>query len=205
MPEDRPVADGPFAELGDPCLAVTDKRRGLVAVAGVRADGEVGAVGLFRVTDRARRRWLLGSPYPVNAMAFHPSRPLLAVGTGEYDGGYHFEGELLLVDLEDGTVRSLIGHAFGRQVLGLKWLNDQELRVLMAPYDDWEDDGAHREGHLAVVRRADWAAVGAGSLTERDLTGPRGPAPRPDQREAARRTVARLSAPPTRRHHTSRG
>ncbi|MFJ4183671.1 hypothetical protein [Kitasatospora sp. NPDC089509] len=197
--------DDPFAELGDPCLAVTDKRRGLVAVAGAREHGEARTVGLFHVTDRARRRWLLDSPYPVNAMAFHPSRPLLAVGTGEYDGGYHFEGELLLVDLEDGTVRSLLDGAFGRQVLGLEWLDDQELRVLLAPHDDYKDDLAHAEGHIAVLRRTDWTVAGAGPVTGPELTGPRVPMPRPDQREAARRTVARLSVPPTRRHHTGPG
>ncbi|MBL3671477.1 hypothetical protein JL475_37475 [Streptomyces sp. M2CJ-2] len=125
------------------------------------------------------------------------------MGSGEYDGGYFFEGELLLVHLETGTALSLIGHDFGRQVLGLEWLNDQDLRVLTALPDDWKDRKAHVEGHLAVVRRADWTAVGGKSLTGRDLAGPSLPAPRPDQREAARQAVARLRSPQTRRHRTS--
>jgi hypothetical protein len=74
----------------------------------------------------------------------------------------------------------------------------------MAPPDDWKDGQAHEEGHIAVVRRADWTAVEAKSLTGSDLAGPRVPAPRPDHREAARQAVTRLTAPRTRRHHTSR-
>ncbi|RKE23454.1 hypothetical protein BX266_6925 [Streptomyces sp. TLI_171] len=184
-------------------MAVADKRRRVVAVAGAREHDEANTVGVFHVTDRARRRWLLRSHHPVNAMAFHPTLPLLAVGSGEYDGGYFFAGELLLVHLETGTALSLIEHHLGRQVLGLEWLNHQDLRVLMAPPDDWQDRKAHVEGHIAVVRRADWTAVGAKSLTGRDLAGPRGPAPRPDHREAARQTVARLASPRTARHHTN--
>ena len=34
--------------------------------------------------------------YPINDVAFHPSQPILAVGTGSYDGGYMFEGDLWL-------------------------------------------------------------------------------------------------------------
>ncbi|MFD8755247.1 hypothetical protein ACFV0O_30380 [Kitasatospora sp. NPDC059577] len=200
IPVDR-GGDHPFSELGDPVLAVADKRRGLLAVAGADEYDEARTVGVFHVTDRARRRRLLRSGYPVHAMAFHPTRPLLAVGTGDYDGGYFFEGELLLVDLETGTVRSLIEHDRGRQVLGVEWLDDRDVRVLMAPPDDWKDSKAHREGHVAVVSRTDWSAVGAGTLTGRDLAGPRVPAPRPDGRAAARRLVAGLTAPQNRRHH----
>ncbi|MEU3571732.1 hypothetical protein AB0E96_25375 [Kitasatospora sp. NPDC036755] len=192
----------PFAGLGDPVLTTEDERRRLFAVAGAHEYDEARTVGVFHVTDRARRRRLLTSQYPVHAMAFHPALPLLAVGSGEYDGGYHFEGELLLLNLETGTAVSLIEGHFGRQVLGLEWLDDQGLRILMAPPDDWKDRAAHVEGHVAVVRRSDWAAVAAKSLTGPDLAGPRIPAPRPDQREAARKAVARLRAPSARRHGT---
>lgn len=201
LPVDRPAGDSPFAELGEPILAVTATRRQLVAVAGADEYGGARTVGVFDVTDRARRRLLLETHFPVQAMAFHPTLPMLAMGTGDYDGGYLFEGELLLLDLDSGAVRSLIEHHFGRQVLGLEWLNDRDLRVLMAPPDDWKDAKAHVEGHVAVVSREDWAAVRARSLTERHLAGPRVPAPRPDGREAARQLVARLTSPPTRRHH----
>ncbi|WP_435593601.1 hypothetical protein [Nocardia sp. bgisy118] len=66
-------------------------------------------------------RALLGARFPVHAMAFHPSLPVLAVGSGRYDGGYFFEGELLLLDLETGAIKSLIEDYYGgRQVLGLE-------------------------------------------------------------------------------------
>lgn len=89
-------------------------------------------------------------------MAFHPTFPLLVVGTGRYDGGYFFEGQLLLLDLETSTGVSLIEDPLGRQVLALEWLTGQELRVLMAPPDDWQDKKAWAEGHVVVMRRHDW-------------------------------------------------
>ncbi|MFD7450615.1 hypothetical protein [Kitasatospora sp. NPDC059827] len=202
-PETPGTPDDLFAALGQPVLAVPDRRRALLAVAGACGDDEDGRVGVFDVSGGPRRRLLIDTGFPVHAMAFHPARPLLAVGTGDYDGGYHFEGELLLVHLESGVVRSLIEGGAGRQVLALEWLDHQDLRVVVAPHHDWEDEAAHGEGHVAVVRRPDWTRVGAKSLTLGDLTGPRVPAPRPDHREAARRTVARLTAPRARRHHAS--
>ncbi|MFF6888000.1 hypothetical protein ACFY9F_32970 [Streptomyces sp. NPDC012421] len=195
---DRILGDRPFAEVGDPALAVSDTYRGLLAVAGTHAAvagvtdfGSIAPVGVYDTGNLACRA-LLRARYPVHAMAFHPRLPLLAVGTGRYDGGYFFEGELLLLDLETGRSTSLIEHELGRQVLGLEWLGEQELRVLMAPYDDWQDEDAWNEGHVAVVRRPDWRAVPPRSLTGHDLTGPRVAAPRTDRREDARQRVSRL-------------
>ncbi|MBJ6998534.1 hypothetical protein JG491_00120 [Streptomyces sp. CRPSP2-6A1] len=196
---DRLLGDRPFAEVGDPALAVDDKCRGLlavagthVAVAGVPDFGSIAPVGVYD-TENLACRALLRARYPVHAMAFHPRLSLLAVGTGDYDGGYFFEGELLLLDLVTGKNTSLIKHELGRQVLGLEWLSEQELRVLMAPYDDWQDKDAWNEGHVAVVRRPDWRAVPPRSLTGHDLAGPRVAAPRTDRREDARRRVSRRS------------
>lgn len=92
---------------------------------------------------------------PVHAVAAE-GRGLLVVGTGRYDGGYFFEGELLPMDVETGAVTSLIEHTLGRQVLALEWLTGRELRVLMAPPDDWQDKDAWGAGHVAVVRQLDW-------------------------------------------------
>ncbi|MFI5931896.1 hypothetical protein [Actinoplanes sp. NPDC051494] len=112
------------------------------------------------------------------ALAFHPTLPLLAVGSGSYDGGYFFEGELLLLDLETSAAVSLFEHELGRQVLGLEWLNDYELRLLLAPPDDWQDRAAWAEGHVAVVRRDDWRAVAPASIESEELAGPRISMPR---------------------------
>ena len=189
---DRILADRPFAEVGDPVLAVDDEDRGLLAVAGVHEFGGTAPVGVYGIDDLTCRA-LLRAHYPVHAMAFHPRLPLLAVGTGDYDGGYFFEGELLLLDLETGSATSLIEHGLGRQVLGLEWLSEQDLRVLMAPPDDWQDKDAWSEGHVAVVHRPNWRAVPPRSITGYDLAGPRVAAPRTDRREDARQTVSGLS------------
>ncbi|WP_157870077.1 MULTISPECIES: hypothetical protein [unclassified Streptomyces] len=63
----------------------------------------------------------------------------------------------------------------------------------MAPYDDWQDEGARDEGHVAVVQRPDWRAVPPGSITSDDLAGPRVAALRTDRREEARQRVSGLS------------
>ncbi|MET9351247.1 hypothetical protein [Streptomyces termitum] len=188
---DRILGDRPFAEIGDPVLTTVDERRGLLAVAGRHEFGVASPVGVYDTGDLTCRA-LARSHHPVHTMAFHPALPLLAVGTGRYDGGYFFEGQLLLLHLETGTAVPLIEHFLGRQVLDLEWLDDQSLRVVMAPPDDWQDATARVEGHVAVVRRPDWTAVPARSLTGADLAGPRVPAPRPDGSAAARRTIAEL-------------
>ncbi|MER7751362.1 hypothetical protein [Kitasatospora sp. NPDC097643] len=188
----RILGDRPFAEVGEPVLTVADEGRGLLAVAGAYEYGRTAPVGVYRTGDLACRA-VLRARYRVHAIAFHPTAPLLAVGSGAYDGGYVFEGELLLLDLETGTTTPLFEHRYGRQVLGLTWVDEQELRVLMAPPDDGEDRAAWVEGYEAVVRRPDWRAVPPRSLTPRDLVGPRVPTPRPDGREDARRTVSALS------------
>ncbi len=197
---DRILGDRPFAEIGDPALAVADEGRRLLAVAGttgafagLHGFGMITPVGVYGADDLACRA-LLHARHPVHALAFHPRLPLLAVGTGNYDGGYFFEGELLLLDLESGTATSLFEDGLGRQILGLEWLDDQRLRVLMAPPDDWDDEDAWTEGHVAVVRRADWRAVPPRSIPDEELAGPRVAAPRPDGREHARRTLSGLSA-----------
>nr|BFE58519.1 hypothetical protein GCM10020063_030450 [Dactylosporangium thailandense] len=138
-------------------------------------------------------RAVLRSRYPVHALAFHPTLPLLAVGTGKYDGGYFFEGELLVLDLEMSATVSMFEDELGREVLGLEWLDDQALRLLMAPPDDWQDRAAWIEGHVAVVRRDNWRTLGPASIGSGELAGPRVPAPRPDGRAEARAAVRRFS------------
>lgn len=75
-----------------------------LAPVGVCALGDLSCLALLR-TSR-----------PVHTMVFHPTLPLLAIGTGGYDGGYYFEGELLLLDLVSGTASSLFADRLGREV-----------------------------------------------------------------------------------------
>ncbi|MGX1908739.1 hypothetical protein ACWIID_07755 [Streptomyces phaeochromogenes] len=189
--DEHPPDGWAFLGIGDPLLVVHEEWRGLLAVAGTDADARTTPVAVYQSRNFVRSA-LIRSRFPVHAMAFHPRRALLAVGTGRYDGGYFFEGELLLLHLKTGAVVSLIEHWLGRQVRGLEWLDEQSLRVLMAPPDDWQDEAARDHGHVAVVSRTDWTTVPAQSLTGQDLAGPRIPAPRPNPREAAQRAVATL-------------
>ncbi|MFJ9342093.1 PQQ-binding-like beta-propeller repeat protein [Streptomyces sp. NPDC101733] len=188
---ERILGDRSFAEIGHPDLAVADKRRGLVAVAGTHGFSDHPTVGIYDTASLSCHA-LLRSRYRAHAMAFHPTLPLVAVGTGSYDGGYFFHGDLLLLNLETGGAVSAFEEADGRQVLELEWLDEQRLRLVMAPTDDWQDEEAHTDGHTAVVLRADWTAVPPGSITPRELVGPRAPAPRPDGRAAACQLVTEL-------------
>jgi hypothetical protein len=189
---ERIWGDRPFAEGGEPALAVVSDGR--LAVAGEFVhESRRAPVAVFDIGDLTCRA-VLRSRFPVHALAFHPTLPLLAVGTGSYDGGYFFEGELLLLDLETSTVVSLFEHRLGRQVLGLEWLDDQELRLVLAPPDDWQDRAARVEGHVASVRRDDWRSVAPASIEPVELAGPRIAVPRLDGRVQARATVSRLSA-----------
>ncbi|WP_327178592.1 hypothetical protein OG599_27205 [Streptomyces sp. NBC_01335] len=188
---DRILGDRSFAEIGHPALAVADGRRELLAVAGTHGSSDHPTVGIYdtaTLSCRAQIRSRLG----VQAMAFHPTLPLLAVGTGSYDGGYFFCGDLLLLNLKTGTSISAFEHGDGRQVLDLEWLDEQRFRMLMAPSDVWQDKEAHTHGHTAVVRRSDWSLVPPRSITPNELAGPRVPAPRPDGRAAAYRLVTEL-------------
>jgi hypothetical protein len=189
--DEHPPGGWTFLGVGDPFLVVHDEQRGLLAVAGADAHNGATPVAVYNSRSFVGRAFIR-SRFPVHALAFHPRRPLLAIGTGRYDGGYFFEGELLLLHLKTGAVTSLIENEFGRQVLGLEWLDERSLRVVMAPPDDWQDEAAHENGHVAVVDRADWTAVPARSLSGRDLAGPRTLAPRPEPRQAAQRAVAAL-------------
>ncbi|MFD5253712.1 hypothetical protein ACFWM5_12875 [Streptomyces bobili] len=189
--DEHPPDGWAFLGVGDPFLVVHDEQRGLLAVAGTDAHNRATPVAVYDSRSFVRRA-LIRSRFPVHALAFHPRSLLLAIGTGRYDGGYFFEGELLLLHVKTGAVDSLIEHEFGRQVLGLEWLDERSLSVLMAPPDDWQDEAAHENGHVAVVGRVDWTTVPARSLSGRDLAGPRIFAPRPEPCETGQRAVASL-------------
>ena len=58
--------------------------------------------GTLRCTHLVRLHW------PVNTVAFHPELPLVAIGSGAYDGGWLYEGELTILDLDTGRSVSLL-------------------------------------------------------------------------------------------------
>lgn len=77
-----------------------------------------------------------GAHFPINDVAFHPSEPWLAIGTGRYDGGYLFEGELLLWNWETGECRSLLAES--REVAGCRFVDHERLAALLRPRDEEE-------------------------------------------------------------------
>jgi len=42
--------------------------------------------------------------YPINDIAFHPTEPVVAIATGSYDGGFSFEGELIVWNWDSNQV-----------------------------------------------------------------------------------------------------
>ncbi len=82
--------------------------------------------------------------FPIHDVAFHPTGPWLAVGAGSYDGGYAFEGELLLWNWETGEVRSLLRES--REVVACRFVDPDRLAVLLRPPDDDQHDADHLFG-----------------------------------------------------------
>lgn len=184
---DRIFADRTRAEIGRSVLTVPAPDGTQVVLGGHDPIGPEGAypIGVYatpagegQATDLPAVGWLR-TARPLRAAAFHPVLPLLVLGTGSYDGGYSFEGALVLLDLASGRRRDLFADGCLREVRSLQWLDAHTLRLLLAPHDDWEDRAAWSEGHLVDLTRSDWRAVPERSLRHEDLCGPRVPAPPP--------------------------
>ena len=93
-------------------------------------------IGLYSSDFQSRVAVFDAARFPVNDLAFHPSEPWLAIATGSYDGGYMFEGELLLWNWETGECRSLLGES--REVACCRFVDAQRLAVLLRPRDEEE-------------------------------------------------------------------
>ncbi|MFI7220501.1 hypothetical protein [Micromonospora maritima] len=165
----RVWGDGPFREIGEPRLAEVSPDGRLVVAAGAlghprwhghdmsrRAGPGPGwyALGVYRTDDltclhQVTTRW------PVNAVAFHPTLPLVTVGTGAYDGGWAYEGELLLLHLDSGIVTPLLPHP--REVRRVGWRDPRTLELVLAVPCD-ADAGRFGSTSLAwSVARDDWS------------------------------------------------
>ncbi|MGI5238716.1 hypothetical protein [Dactylosporangium sp. CA-139066] len=170
----RVLADGCFREIGLPRIVVESPAGDLIAVGGIlgrplwqgasvesRSTRGVGwePVGVYRADDM-RCVHLFTSRWPVNAFAFHPSLPILAVGTGSYDGGYCYEGQLLILDLRTGSRVSVLEWTL--MVEALTWSDASTLDVVFAPLTDEADagkDGAPPRSIHATLVRDDWGTA----------------------------------------------
>lgn len=157
----RVLGDGPFAEVGEPTAAAA--KGGLVAVGGDlgslywEGDGTADSSWSqhrFGVYGGERCLLLETTRWRVNSLAFHPSLPLLAVGTGSYDGGNYFDGELLLFDVETGEGVSLVEDE--REVRRVWWTDARTLHALVAPPNDDDFTDSRDRGFTEVIVRDDW-------------------------------------------------
>ncbi|MET8981072.1 hypothetical protein ABZX85_36270 [Streptomyces sp. NPDC004539] len=178
----RALGNHSFAEIGVPSAVAVSEEQGLVGVGGNLGYPQWSGCGIdvnrwwpypvgIYGTDDLRCRWLVESSWPVHCLAFHPTLPVVAIGTGSYDGGCLFEGELLLLDLRSGRSTSVIRGA--REVLHVAWQTQHALRVVVAPPDDSDSEAgeAHTHGFEAVIERSDWSDVAQGSVQQEELSG----------------------------------
>jgi hypothetical protein len=193
---DRILGDGPFREIGLPRVTATSPDRLLIAVGGThvapRRHGRPAGpwshpVAVYGTGDLTCR-FLTGTRWPVNALAFHPTRPLLAIGTGAHDGGYLHQGELLLLDLDGGATVSLIEHP--RAVRRITWRDPQTLDLVLAVVCDGDVSDAGGTSLACTLHRDDWYRPAAGSPPAGETPHPDVPDPDPADAVAA---VQRLS------------
>ncbi len=164
------LGDGAFREIGEPrkveisgnIVAVAGSM-GVPQWAGASVKAVVGEPGWQRVGvyDRSTLecRLLVPLRWPVNVLAFDPTGKYLAIGAGSYDGGFCYDGELVLVDLERGGVVSLLRE--WREVVGIGWAGDGAIEIVVLPATD-EDDP---EPQLFRISRELWAEFGRKSVS----------------------------------------
>lgn len=199
----RVFGAGPFPEIGRPVTVADSEQHGLVAVAGrqgwrdwerrTRLSPHV--VGLYDPRDLTCRL-LLRSRFPVHAVDFHPRLPVLAIGTGRYDGGFFYKGQLLLWHFGSGRVVSALADT--REIRSVRWRRWREGRVLdlaVAPADEEElGRESHTVGYDAMLERDDWLAVRDGEISWRELDGPCRESDDPRDETRAREHLEALSA-----------
>ncbi|SDS94404.1 hypothetical protein [Actinoplanes derwentensis] len=185
---DRVLGGGPFCEIGRPRVTATTPDGTLTAIGGAlttpqwhardvsrRSSPDPGwhPTAVYRSTDLTCL-FHLTTRWPANTLAFHPTLPLLAIGTGRYDGGWAYEGELLLLDLVTGVTVSLLQHP--REVRRLTWQDPQTLDLVLAVPCDEDTKRFGTTSLACAIRRDDWDRA-----TDGMLRMPYGEEPYPDE------------------------
>jgi hypothetical protein len=125
---------GAFDDAGRPTGIYLNTQGTVLVVAG-RFDGtqwhgrDVGKgrqlthrVSVYETASLHRVAFLDRVRHPINDVAFHPRRPILAIATGSYDGGYTYGGELILWDFVSDISASLLD---GSREVVTCWFDDQ--------------------------------------------------------------------------------
>jgi len=175
------LGNGAFAEIGRPTGVYWDKRASRIAIASSfnflqwhgRDIQERRAlsyrVSVYDVYPLRRVAVLDLARFPINDIAFHPHKPLLAVATGSYDGGYYYEGALLLWDLSRGEAVSVLDES--REVTRCRFDDAGEaLHIILRPPDDTaEDDEGHVHLLQATIAREAWEPMRQGNVLVQGL------------------------------------
>lgn len=179
---DRVLGAGPFREVGRPLIAELSPDGALIVVGGDLGwlqwhgqDVSSGAKRPYRLAVYGGLVCLHLAPtrWPAKAIAFHPTLPIVAIGTGSYDGGYFYEGELLFLDLVTGSVVSLL--EWPREVRKITWRDEQTLDLVLAVPSDEDEERLGTASVACSIRRDDWD-----SATDGMLKYPREEVPVPD-------------------------
>jgi hypothetical protein len=168
---DRILGAGPFREIGKPLIAELSPDGALIVVGGDLGwmqwhgqDVSGGARRPYRlaVYDGSVCLRLVPTRWPAKAIAFHPTLPIVTIGTGEYDGGYLYEGELLFLNLVTGSVVSLL--KWPREVRKITWRDEQTLDLVLAVPSDEDEERLGTASVACSIQRDDWDRATDGML-----------------------------------------
>src|SRR5439155_9864349 len=123
-------------------------------------------LGIYRA-DTLGCTHLVRLHWPVNTVAFHPGLPLVAIGSGAYDGGWLYEGELTLLNLDTGRSVSVLDEE--REVTRVAWRDGHTLDLVMSVRGDEEADELGTLAVTTAITSGDWTALGPGSVRVADL------------------------------------
>ena len=138
------IGTGAFDDVGRPVGVYWNADRTLLAVAGAFAGEQWHGrdvrrwrrlhwrVSLYEAATLRRIAVLDRLRSPINDITFHPHQPLLAIGTGSYDGGYLYNGELVLWDWQAGISAFLLDES--REVVTCRFdATDDALDLTLRP------------------------------------------------------------------------
>ena len=98
--------------------------------------------------DSFERIATLDCRYPVNDLSSHPDKLQIAIASGSYDGGYYFDGELLLWDWETGATHQLVL----REAMRCRFELDNSLTVLLRPeHEEQFEDRDAWDTYLGMI------------------------------------------------------
>jgi hypothetical protein len=106
--------------------------------------------------------------FPINDVAFHPSEPIVAIGAGSYDGGFFFEGQLVLWDWESGKCISTTTRV--PEVLRLRFSDDgSALNLIVRPWDEDSIAGKADPFELVFKLTLSVASMSPAAINEQEV------------------------------------